>query len=290
MPVTPAQARRLWQLLEPVHAVTYFATEPLTALREAGYRGYWMGYFAQRAAALGPVGPSVVHALFFNFSAERVARALPSAWQLALPEAALDARLGGSVAALRRELGALADDDRVARAADLAARAAATASPQGRALFAAHQALPWPQDPVGRLWHAATLLREHRGDGHVAVLLAAGVGGREAHVLHALAARTPRAVYETARELTAQEWDAHLGTLTARGLAADGALSRDGVTLAAQVEGRTDSLAAGGYAALTPEEADELGELLVPVTRAVVGSGDIPLDTPVGLDLRTVAL
>ena len=69
--------REAWRLLEPIHAVVYFSPEPLGALRAAGYRGYWMGYFAGRAAPLGAVGPDVVHALFYNFSRERVAKALP---------------------------------------------------------------------------------------------------------------------------------------------------------------------------------------------------------------------
>ncbi|MFQ6231024.1 helix-turn-helix domain-containing protein, partial [Nocardia sp. NPDC002869] len=65
----PAFARQAWRLLEPLHAVTYFSPEPLQALKAAGYRGFWMGYFAGRAAPLGAAGPEVVHALFYNFTA-----------------------------------------------------------------------------------------------------------------------------------------------------------------------------------------------------------------------------
>src|SRR5688500_7564154 len=101
----PTVARKLWQRLELVHAVTYFAPEATGALRDAGYRGFWMGYFAGRAAPLGAAGPDVVRALFYNFAPARVARALPDAWGFAPPEAALSARLDGSMAALRRILG-----------------------------------------------------------------------------------------------------------------------------------------------------------------------------------------
>ncbi|HWI43154.1 MAG TPA: hypothetical protein VNS81_06005 [Nocardioides sp.] len=188
-------ARQLWMLLEPIHAVTYFAPEPLAALRDAGFRGFWMGYFAGRAAPLGPVGADVVHALFYNFTPGRVERALPDAWQHGSPEAALAARLDGSVAALRRSLRGAASDSTIERAADLASRVAHAQPAEGRALFAANRSLPQPEEPLARLWHAATLLREHRGDGHVATLVAAGIGGRESHVFHALGSDTPRDVY-----------------------------------------------------------------------------------------------
>src|SRR5688572_13899152 len=146
--MTPARARRIWQRLEPIHAVTYFSPEPIGALAAAGYRGFWMGYFAGRAAPLGAVGPEVVGALLYNFAPSRVARALPDAWSFAPPEAALRARLDGSVATLRRALGEAGGDADVAVAAELAGRAARTAPPEGRALFAANQARPWPDEPL----------------------------------------------------------------------------------------------------------------------------------------------
>jgi hypothetical protein len=281
-------ARELWMLLEPVHAVVYFSAEPLEALRAAGCRGFWMGYFANRAAPLGAVGPDVVHALFYNFSRERVARALPAAWDLTTPAAALEARERGSVAALRRHLGDAADGPEVERAGVLAARAAAAAPPEGRVLYAANSALPPPDELVARLWHAATLLREHRGDGHVAALMAAGIGGRESHVFHALATGAPRDVYRLARDLGDEEWGQHVDALRGRGLATADGLTDDGRVLEAQVEQHTDELAAPAYDALSDAEVDELATLLRPIARGVVRAGDLPLDSPMGLDLRTL--
>ena len=278
--------REFWRLLEPIHAVVYFSPEPLAALREAGYRGFWMGYFANRAAPLGPVGPEVVHALFYNFGWERVARALPAAWEFAPPPAALSARVDGSVAALRRALGDLADGPDVARAAELAMRAAVAAPLEGRTLFAANHALPVPDEPLERLWHAATLLREHRGDGHVAALLAAGITGREAHVFHAVAVGTPSEVYTVARDFTEEEWDGELSALRDRGLVEGDALTEQGRDLHAQIEDTTDRLAAPAYDVLTAAERAELLGLLRPLTAAVARTGDIPLDSPMGLDLR----
>lgn len=282
-----AAARTAWSLLEPIHAVTYFAPEPLSALAAAGYRGFWMGYFAGRAAPLGAVGPELTHAMFYNFSFERVSRALPAAWQFAPPETALSARVTGSVAALRR---AMNDPDHpsIDRAAELASRAAQEAPPEGRPLFAANQALPEPAEPVARLWHAATLLREHRGDGHVAALVAAGVSGRESHVFHSLATGTPREIYRAARDITYEEWNELVDSLRSKGLASGDGLSSEGHRVKEWIERHTDASAASAYAALSAEELDELLGLLRPLTRRVIDAGDIPLDSPMGLDLRTV--
>lgn len=281
-----AVARQLWRLLEPIHAVTYFAPEPLAELKHAGYRGFWMGYFAGRAAPLGRPPAELVHALFYNFAFEHVARALPDAWDFAPPEAALAARLDGSVAALRRQLGELAEAPEVRRAAELAARAAARAPLPGRPLFAANRALPEPSDPLASLWHAATLLREHRGDGHVAALTAAGIGGRESHVFHALGTGAPANVYAAARNLDDEEWTAIIASLRDRGLVdGAGALSEAGRRSKQAIEDVTDDLAWTAYQGLTGDELQELVQALRPITAAVIASGDIPVRSPIGLDL-----
>lgn len=281
-----ARARELWRLVEPIHAVTYFSPEPLAALKTAGYRGFWMGYFAGRAAPLGRASAELVHALFYNFTFAHVSRALPDAWEFAPPEAALTARLDGSVAALRRHLGTLAESDGVRRAAELVGRAAADGALEGRALFAANRALPTPSDPLAALWHAATLLREHRGDGHVIALAAHGVDGRESHVVHALASNTPAEVYAVARNLGPDEWTAIVSDLGDRGLVDDaGALSAAGRENKQAIENLTDRLAWTAYQGLTDAELDELERLLRPIAAAVVAAGEIPRKSPIGLDL-----
>lgn len=278
----------MWQLLEPIHAVTYFSAEPLAALKAAGYRGFWMGYFAGRGAPLGRAPAELVHALFYNFTLDHVARALPDAWSFAPPEAALTARLQGSVAALRRQFGDLATAPSVQRAAELASKAAAAAPLEGRALFAANRALFEPTDPLELLWHAATLLREHRGDGHVIALTAAGIGGRESHVLHSIASGTPATIYGYARNFGDDEWASLLAGLRERGLVdAAGALTVDGHRIKQGIEDTTDALAATAYDALSAAEFDELRELLRPLTAAVVAAGDIPAKSPIGIDLTT---
>ena len=275
----PAVARQIWQRLELIHAVTYFGPEPIGALREAGYKGFWMGYFAGRAAPLGAVGPEVVTALFYNFAPSRVARALPDAWSFAPPERALEARLDGSVAALRRSLGEVDVGD----VAALARRAAESAPSEGRALFAANRALPWPDDPLATLWHAATLLREHRGDGHVAVLTAAGIAGREANVLHSSAGGAPPEFMVVGRDYDEDEWATNVAALGERGLLTnDATLTADGTAFKAELEARTDRIALTAYESLRDDEVDRLIAALTPLAKTVIEAGDVPPMTPIG--------
>lgn len=279
----PQLARRLWQRLELIHDVTYFSPEPIAALRGVGYKGFWMGYFAGRAAPLGAVGAEVVTALFYNFAESRVRKALPDAWSFAPPDAALDARLSGSAAALRRALGDTVDAGSLVSTAALLRRAAESAPMEGRALFAANAALPWPDEPLAVLWHAATLLREHRGDGHVAALTAAGLTGRQAGVLHAATVSTPREFMTIGRDYNEAEWDANLLALAERGvMTSGGELTDSGRSFKADLEDRTDRIALSAYDALTDDDLAGLVADLTPPARAVLATGDLPSLSPIG--------
>ena len=278
----PKLARRFFDRFEPVHAVTYFAPEARAALDGLGYRGFWMGYFAARSAPLGMVSPEVVTAIFYNFAPERVAKALPAAWQIAGPEAALRARQESAVAALRRY--GLTADENVTVAAELAGKAARQAPLDGRPLFAANRALPWPDDPLAALWHAATLLREQRGDAHIAVLAAAGVSGRECNVLQAAAGAVPRDYIAVARDYDEAEWRHHEQRLAERGLLNDdGSITAAGQELKDHIESTTDALALSALDALSDDEVETLFQALTPITRAVVAGGDVPAMTPMNL-------
>ncbi|WP_407687171.1 SCO6745 family protein [Mycobacterium sp. HUMS_1102779] len=282
MPREPELARRFFDRFEPVHAVTYFAPEARAALDGLGYRGFWMGYFAARSAPLGSVSPEMVTAIFYNFAPERVAKALPAAWEIAGPQDALRARVESAVAALRRY--GLSADENVTVAAELAGKAARRAPLDGRPLFAANRALPWPDDPLAALWHAATLLREQRGDAHVAVLAAAGVSGRESNVLHAAAGRIPRDVIAATRDYDEAAWRHHEQRLAERGLLDDdGALTDAGRDLKGRIEAATDTLSLSALEALGDDEVEALFRALTPITRAVVAAGDVPVVTPMAL-------
>jgi hypothetical protein len=274
-------ARRFFDRFEPVHAVTYFSPESRAAFDGLGYRGFWMGYFAGRSAPLGIVPAEVVTATFYNFAAFRVAKALPSAWEVAPPATALQAREDSAVATLRRYG---LSDDTVRTAADLAAKAARSAPLDGRPLFAANAALPWPTEPLAALWHATTLLREHRGDGHIAVLTSSGLSGRECNVLHAAAGRVPQEMIMRSRDYDEEQWRHYQDSLARRGLLDDdGALTDAGRELKRRIEDTTDQLALTALDALDDAEVEELFNALTPITRAVVEGGDVPAATPMGL-------
>lgn len=280
---SPALARRFFDRFEPVHGVTYFAPECRAALDGVGYRGFWMGYFAARSAPLGVVAPEVVAAAFYNFTTERVAKALPAVWEMSTPAQILELRLSSAVEALRRS--GVTDSDATRQAADLAAKAARTAPLDGRPLYAANRALPWPDEPVAKLWHAATLLREQRGDAHIAVLVAEGISGRESNVLHAAAGRVPRDMIMRSRDYDDEQWEHYVDRLRSRGwLDGDGQLTAAGREAKQAVEDRTDALALGALEALTDDEVATLFRVLTPITRHVVAAGDVPAATPMGLN------
>ncbi|BBY40257.1 hypothetical protein MMAN_43910 [Mycobacterium mantenii] len=275
-------ARRFFDRYEPVHAVTYFAPEARAALDALGYRGFWMGYFAARSAPLGMVPREMVTAVFYNFAPERVAKALPAAWEIAGPQAALQARQESAVAALRRY--GLGSDENVRVAAELAGRAARQAPLDARPLFAANLALPWPDDPLSALWHATTLLREQRGDAHVAVLAAAGISGRESNVLHAAAGNVSRDYLARTRDYDETSWRQHEQRLAERGvLDDDGTLTAAGRELKDHIELTTDTLALSALDALSDDEVETLFRALTPITRAVIAGADVPALTPMTL-------
>ncbi|SNS96831.1 hypothetical protein SAMN04488107_4478 [Geodermatophilus saharensis] len=276
-------ARRLWALAEPLHAVTYFADETRSAAEEAGVTGFWATYFALRAAPLGPVGPEVVTATFYNFAPAFVARRVPDVWSAVTPAEALEARLAAVDAVVRRVLGEWVDSAEAAEAAALARGAAEAVDLPGRPLAAANTGLPWPDRPHLVLWQAVTTLREHRGDGHNAALLQREVSGAAAHVLVAAAGRVDREWLQRARGWDDDAWHAAARELTDRGWLDGAELSAEGLAMTTAIEADTDRLAVGPWRALGDTGCDRLAELLVPVRRAVVAAGLFPDRNPIGV-------
>ncbi|MGN9811081.1 SCO6745 family protein [Micromonospora sp. BQ11] len=272
-------ARLLWTHFEPVHAVTYFHPRARAAYEAVGLRGYWRGYFAGRAAPLGPVGAAPVVAAFFSFAPHMVARALPAVWKLATPEEALRARLTGAVQALA-ELTYELPEAHLVEAADLLETAAGELENSGRVLGAANAALPRGEYPLARLWQAATTLREHRGDGHVGALVAADLDPVETLAWKVALGTSP--VNLLGRGWTEDQWAAARDRLTDRGwLTADGEPTEHGRTAFQAVEDATDAAAARPWRILGTDRTDRLRELLDPVARAA--HTVIPPDSPIGL-------
>ncbi|TDB72409.1 hypothetical protein [Micromonospora sp. KC723] len=269
----------MWTHFEPVHAVTYFHPRARAAYEAVGLRGYWRGYFAGRAAPLGLVDAPAVAAAFFTFAPPMVARALPSVWRLVTPEEALRARLTGAVQALAELLYEL-PQRHLAEAAELLEAAADGVDTAGRVLGAANAALPRGDYPLARLWQAATTLREARGDGHVAALVAAGLDPVEALAWRVAVDQPPRNLL--GRDWSEEQWQAAQGRLSERGwLDADGRPTDAGRAGFQAVEDATDHAAARPWLVLGPDRTARLCELLDPLARAC--HRIIPDDNPIGL-------
>jgi helix-turn-helix protein len=269
MPHPQAKVHRMFELVEPIATVT-FSEVPNEAFLTLGMRNYWDGYFAGRAAPLGMAPAEVVHAVFYNFADGEVARHIPWVWSRTTPQEAIAVRERGSAAALRQMIGELAGSPGLVRVADLATRAAVSAPTEGRVLYAGLRALDVPDEPVARLWHAATLLREHRGDGHNAALVAHGIGGTEAHVLLALALGMRAEEFGRVHHLPEKQLAAVVDRLRGRGLVdAAGGFTDAGRDTRERIEALTDELAAPAYDALTANELDELIAGLEPIAAAV---------------------
>jgi hypothetical protein len=272
-----SRPRRMWALFEPIHAVTYFAPAAGAPFEAAGLRGFWRRYFAGRSAPLGPVGAAPVTAAFFGFAPGMVARALPDVWSRISPEAALAARAAGARAGLSELLAGVPPED-IAEAAELLLTGAGAADVSGRVLAAATAAVGEPGEPLDRLWYAATILREHRGDGHVIALVTAGFTGAESVVLRAaLEGGGMRATMQAARGWTDEEWAAAEDRLRARGRLGTDA----GRAAYAEVEQRTDALAAGPWDALGEKDTERCVTLLEPMVERLWPV--LPPDNPIPL-------
>ncbi|MEU7875866.1 MarR family transcriptional regulator [Dactylosporangium sp. NPDC049140] len=269
-----AKVHRMFELVEPIATVT-FSEVPNEAFLALGMRNYWDGYFAGRAAPLGLVPAGVVHAVFYNFADGEVARHIPWVWGKTTPQEAIAVRERSSAAALRQMIGELADSPGLVRVADLATRAAVSAPTEGRVLYAGLRALDVPEEPVARLWHAATLLREHRGDGHNAALVAHGIGGTEAHVLLALSLGMRAEEFGRVHHLPKAQLAAVVDGLRGRGLVnAAGGFTDAGRETRERIEALTDELAAPAYDVLSADELDELIASLEPIAAAVKAADD----------------
>ncbi len=255
--------RRLGVLVESIHAVVYFAPEPQAAYAALGLRGYWRGYFASRASALGPVGPHLVTALFGGFAPAMVARALPDVWSVASPDRVQAARRSGATAALRRLLGE-GHDEIVSAAAELTGCCVRALPLPGRPMAAAHAGLARPDEPLAALWHDCTVLREYRGDGHLAAVALAGLVWPEPHLLQG---ERVDARQQELRGWDDESWQRARARMRGRDRA--------------EVEDVTDRLAAPAFAALTASERLELAATLEPLAQAV--RAELPYPNAMGL-------
>jgi hypothetical protein len=268
-------ARRTWRILEPYHGMIYFAPEAAAAYAELGVTGR-AGYFASRSAALGAVPAPVVIATFYNFNPALVRESIAAAWSTTDPAAVLAARHTAADRALRAILGDAITAPEMRKAAALLREAAETVADDvtGRPLFAAHAALPWPTEPHLVLWHAQTLLREYRGDAHVAALLTAGLSGIEALITHAASGAVPAETLRTSRSWSEEDWNRAVAGLRERDwLTGDTDLTFTpaGAARRAEIEKATDENSVAPYARIGEAACVELQQLGRPFSRALAG-------------------
>jgi len=273
----------MWTVFEPVHAVAYFAADMRAAFESAGVRGFWRFYFASRAAPLGASAPTVAQATFFGFAPSMVTRAIPSVWALIEPATAWRLR-STTAAGVLRSSDALPDDATLRRLNELLAEVVGRLDPAGRVLFAAHAALDWPDDPAERLWHACTLLREHRGDGYTASAVSEGAGPLDVLVIADRLSLAPRGHALDNRGWTPDEWEVAVGDLQRRGvLDDDGRLTAAGVAVRNRIEARTDRAAGSPWQTLGDDDLTFAFETLRHVTTRVVAAGLLTYPNAVGV-------
>lgn len=274
--------RELWSLYEPVHVIVYFDAAVSGCLAEHGLHGFWNGYFAGRAAPMGAVGPEPVTATFFGFAPAMVAKAVPKVWGRITPELAVAARLEAVDAMLSPMLAAGSQDD-VRRVTDLLARAASEATCDGRALASAWQGVVPSASTAVRLWWAATVLREHRGDGHVLAATNAGLSGLETTLTHIASGAVTRETMQLNRGWTDEQWDRATAALVDRGiLTTAGELTESGAAVRARVEADTDRLAHAPYAAVA-DDLPLVREVLYELGDQLLAAGSLPAGNPMGL-------
>ncbi|AVH55242.1 MULTISPECIES: SCO6745 family protein [Streptomyces] len=280
-PLPERAGRRCHNVLNPLHSTHYFSPDLDRELTAVGIEDSRAAYFAVRVAALGAVGPGTVTATFYNFRHELVARHVPEVWRTASPETVLAARARAVDATLRRLLGEdVIASKEVAEAAELALRAAEACGRTARPLYAAHADLPVPEAPHLAFWHAATLLREHRGDGHLTVLLDAELDPVEALVSHTATGKgmAPKWVLAT-RGWSRDDWEAAAGRLRERGLLdSEGELTEAGVALRQEIEARTDRLDRAPYEHLGAAGVERLTELARGFLMTALAAGAFPED------------
>ena len=260
------RARQMWECVERYHQLCYWAPEVRETGSAAGLRGFWMNYFATRVAPLGAVPASVVESLFFYYAPARVRRAIPDAWAFSTPAAALAARYEGVDAALRRELGELADSEPVRRSAEAVRAACDAADPVGRVLFAGWASLDWPDEPHLALWHGCTLLREYRSGCHLIALAAVGLSGCESVVSQVAVDEAPSEwITEEAGWTEAEAAEAYESLRTRAWVDADGWATQAGRQGRADLEAMTDRLDSAHWAAIGHDAADALLADMAPI-------------------------
>jgi hypothetical protein len=266
-------ARRLRDAIEPIATICFWSEPAYDAYAAQGL-DFLQGYVYGRGCVLGDAEPTVAAAAFGVFEPGLVAGLFASGREACSVADVRAAKESGATAALRECIG---DPDDLADVVAVLRRACDAADPTGRALHAGLTSLEWPADPVGQLWHACSILREHRGDGHLAALVAAGIDGVQANQLTELWVGWDPLAYTGSRAWSPESMAAGTSSLESRGLVADGALTDAGRALREDLETATDTSVRAAVEAIG-DDLDRVVARLDEWATAIVERGWFPPD------------
>jgi len=266
------RTRKLRDVCEPIGANVYFAPEAHQRYTALGMNGA-SGYFCSRGASLGQPPGMVVASAFGVFSPAVVVPAVDAGWAAATRDDVLRARHDGATASLRRLLGE-PDAAAIARAVELLQRGLAAAEHAGHPLFSGLKSLPWPDTPFGQLWRCCDMVREHRGDSHIAVWTRAGVAPVEIQLMSELLLRIPLKTYSLTRGWTVEQMDAAIAGMRDKGWVEpdSDAFTPEGRRFRDQIESDTDAMEHDIIHAIG-DGFDELIGILQPWAAAIVSAG-----------------
>ena len=276
-------SRAMLQVFEPIVSIGYNSPERRTLCAELGLTADRMSYYALRSAALGPVSAEMVAALFYHHTVEMVAPSIPQAWRIASPERIVETRFASVNGALRRLLPEEVRAAEVVEAAELVREALAGCSAAGRTMFAAHASLDWPTEPHVALWHGLNQIREYRGDGHIAAVIAARLPPIQAAPL--LIATTGEEPVGRSWRWSDEDWRQGVAALQARGwLNEDGVLTAEGLAAREHIEAETDALSLEPWEQLGVERTHRLWTILRDLVQILLDQNAVSrLRTPIGL-------
>lgn len=263
---------RLGALSNATHGFIYFAPEAAEEYAAVGLAGNQQ-YFASRAAAMGPVGPEIVVATFFNFCPDRVNAVVPACWEAAAPEQVQLARMRAAGRVLNDACPDVSAES-VAEATELLQAMVDGVGDEGKPLAAANRGVALPDDPWIRFWQLMTVVREWRGDAHLAALTINAVNAVEALVLHAATEQVPKAALQMTRGWPEASWEAAVASLVGRGLLnADETFTDAGRSFRENIEAETNRGSQPLVDAIGDEATQRLYELVKPIRNGLIASG-----------------
>jgi hypothetical protein len=255
-----------------VHRLVYFVPEAGEEYGALGVQGAG-GYFGSRSAPMGAVPDEVIIATFYNFSPLAITAAMPGVWEAASPESLQAARFRVVQRALER-VGAGLSPEEIAEARSLIDPVVAGLDHGGKPLAAANASVALPDDPLVALWQQLTVVREWRGDVHIAVLVTNQLGPCECLVFQVTTGRFPFRIAQATRRWTDDQWAAAADWLAGRGwLAADGTPTPAGVEERERLEAQTDRLCAPIWEPVGDAGAARFAELILPLHNAMQAAG-----------------